>query len=154
MSEESVITDEMRAAVGVESEPGVWPIERGAIEKFANAIGDSSDLYTDEAAARETPAGGVIAPPTFLRLLAPGAHKAAYAMPYVEVLDGGSEYEYHVPIRVGDTITSTVTLVEIFEKPGRLGLMLFRVHEFRYVNQYGQLVATQRSTSINYPDQE
>ena len=154
MSEESVITDEMRAAIGVESEPGVWPIERGAIEKFANAIGDSSVLYTDEVAARQTAAGGVIAPPTFLRLLSHGTQNATYKMPYREVLDGGSEYEYHAPIRVGDTITSTVTLVDIFEKPGRLGLMLFRVSEYRYVNQYGQLVATQRTTSINYPDQE
>ena len=154
MSEESVITDEMRAAIGVESEPGVWPIERGAIEKFANAIGDSSVLYTDEVAARQTAAGGVVAPPTFLRLLSPGAQNATYKMPYREVLDGGSEYEYHAPIRVGDTITSTVTLVDLFEKPGRLGLMLFRVSEYRYVNQYGQLVATQRTTSINYPDQE
>jgi acyl dehydratase len=138
----------------VESEPGVWPIERGAIEKFANAIGDSSVLYTDEVAARQTAAGGVVAPPTFLRLLSPGAQNATYKMPYREVLDGGSEYEYHAPIRVGDTITSTVTLVDLFEKPGRLGLMLFRVSEYRYVNQYGQLVATQRTTSINYPDQE
>jgi acyl dehydratase len=154
LSEDSVITDEMRAAIGVESEPGVWPIELGAIKKFANAIGDSSVLYTDEVAARQSPAGGIIAPPTFLRLLSPGAHKATYKMPYREVLDGGSEYEYFAPIRVGDTITSTVTLVDVFEKPGRLGLMLFRLNETRYVNQFGQLVATQRSTSINYPDQE
>jgi len=154
LPEESVITDEMRAAIGVESEPGVWPIERGAIEKFANAIGDSSILYTDELAARQTHAGGVIAPPTFLRLLSPGTQTATYKMPYREVLDGGSEYEYFAPIREGDTITSTVQLVEVFEKPGRLGLMLFRINENRYVNQFGELVATQRTTSINYPDQE
>ena len=111
-------------------------------------------LYTDEVAARPCAAGGIIAPPTFVRLLSPGAHKATYTIPYREVLDGGSEYEYFAPIRVGDTITSTVTLVDVFEKPGRLGLLLFRINETRYVNQFGQLVATQRSTSINYPDQE
>ena len=143
----------MKSAIGVESESRTWEVERGAVAKFARAIGDNSVLCSDEEAARNTQVGGLIAPPTFLRLLAPGPHKATYEMPYKNVLDGGSQYRYHVPIRVGDTITVTVTLVEMFEKPGRMGLMLFRVHEQRYVNQNSELAATQRTTSISYPDQ-
>ena len=143
----------MRSAIDVESESHVWEIERGAVAKFARAIGDDSVLYTDEEAASKTEAGGLVAPPTFLRLLRPGPHRATYEMPYKNVLDGGSQYRYHVPIRVGDTITVTNTLVEMFEKAGRMGLMLFRVHELRYVNQHGELAATQRTTSISYPDQ-
>ena len=150
---DTVITDEMRAAVNVPSEARVWDIERGAVAKFANAIGDSSVLYLDEAAARETSVASLIAPPTFLRLLRPGEHTATYAQPLPNVLDGGSQYRYYHPIRVGDRVSVTVTLVELFEKPGRLGTMLFRVHEVRYVNQLDQLVATQRTTSINYPEQ-
>ena len=144
----------MKSAVGVESEPREWDVERGAVAKFARAIGDDSVLYTDPEAASKTEAGGLLAPPTFLRLLAPGLHKATYEMPYKNVLDGGSQYRYHTPIKVGDTITVTNTLVEMFEKPGRMGLMLFRVHELRYVNQNGELAATQRTTSISYPDQD
>ena len=153
MPDETVITDQMRAAIGVESESRVWDVERGAVAKFARAIGDDSVLYTDEEEAGKTEAGGLIAPPTFLRLLRPGPHRATYEMPYRNVLDGGSQYRYHVPIKVGDTITVTNTLVEMFEKPGRMGLMLFRIHEQRYVNQNGELAATQRTTSISYPDQ-
>ena len=137
----------------MESESRVWEIERGAVAKFARAIGDDSVLYTDEGTASSTESGGLIAPPTFLRLLRPGPHRATYEMPYKNVLDGGSQYRYHVPIRVGDTITVTNTLVEMFEKSGRMGLMLFRVHELRYVNQDGELAATQRTTSISYPEQ-
>ena len=143
----------MKSAIDVESESRVWEIERGAVAKFARAIGDDSVLYSNEEAASKTGAGGLVAPPTFLRLLRPGPHRATYEMPYKNVLDGGSQYRYHVPIRVGDTITVTNTLVEMFEKAGRMGLMLFRVHELRYVNQHGELAATQRTTSISYPDQ-
>lgn len=150
MAEPPVITPEMRAAVGVESEPRTWDIERGAVEKFADAIGDASALYTDPHAARNTPVGTQIAPPTFLRLLKPGSHRAVYDQPLPNIVDGGSEYAFHEPIRVGDTITVTVALVDLFEKSGRLGPMLFRVHEIRYVNQFGDLAATQRTTSINY----
>ncbi len=150
MAEPPVVTPELRAAVGVESEPRTWDIERGAVEKFANAIGDPSTLYTDPQAARRTPVGAQIAPPTFLRLLKPGPHRAVYDQPLPNVLDGGSEYTFHEPIRVGDRVTVTSALVDVFEKSGRLGPMLFRVHEIRYMNQFGDLAAIQRTTSINY----
>ena len=150
MAEPPVITPEMRAAVGVESEPRTWDVERGAVEKFALAVGDTSTLYTDPREARHTPVGAQIAPPTFLRLLKPGPHRAVYDQPLPNVLDGGSEYTFYEPIRVGDTIVVTSALAEVYERSGRLGPMLFRVHEIRYVNQFGELAATQRTTSINY----
>ena len=151
MNEPSVITAGMRSAIGVESDPRVWEIEKGAVAKFALAMGDSNPLYSDEAAARRGPYGGLIAPPTFLRLLKPGPpSRAAYDQPLPHVLDGGSQYRFFEPIRVGDRVTVTSTLVEVFEKRGRLGLMLFRVHELRYLNQFEQLAAVQRRTTINY----
>ena len=63
MTQESAITGDMRAAINVESEPFVNPVEIGAIAKFARAIGDSNPLFTDEEAARNSRYGGVIAPP-------------------------------------------------------------------------------------------
>ena len=150
MAKSPLITLEMRAALGVESESIIWEIERGAVEKFASAIGDSNILYTDPSAARHTPVGAQIAPPTFLRLLKPGVHKATYKQSLPNILDGGSEYFFKEHIRVGDTITVTSTLVEVFEKSGKLGPMLFRVHEIKYVNQFGALAAVQKTTSINY----
>ena len=64
---ESVITQDMRDAIGVESDPVVNEVEKGAIIKFAQAIGDHNPIYNDENAARSTKSGGLIAPPTFLR---------------------------------------------------------------------------------------
>ena len=53
MTEESVITQQMRDAVGVESEPITHDVERGAIIKFAQAIGDTNPLYNDEEVGAE-----------------------------------------------------------------------------------------------------
>ena len=53
MTQESVITDEMRAAINVESEPYVNDIEKGAIIKFAEAIGDDNPLFNDEEAGQK-----------------------------------------------------------------------------------------------------
>ncbi len=150
MTQQSVITEQMRAAIGVESEPITHEVERGAIIKFAEAIGDSNPLFNDEAAARKSRYGGLIAPPTFLRSMRSGPSRAELRSPYGAALDGGSEWEYFEHVRPGDRITVTSRVVDIFERPGRLGNMLFIIRETRYVNQFDELVATQRGTGISY----
>ena len=150
MTQESVITDEMRAAINVQSEPVVYDIEKGAIIKFARAIGDQNPVFTDEQAARRSQYGGIIAPPTFLRSCIPGPARVKVTFPYDAVVDGGSEWEYFEPVRVGDRITVTHYLSDMFERQGKLGNMLFIVRETKYVNQYDNTVALQRTTGISY----
>lgn len=150
MTQESVITQEMRDAIGVESEPASYDVERGAITKFAQAIGDANPIFNDEEAARKTRHGGLIAPPTFLRSMSAGPAKVQVKSPYPAALDGGSEWEYFEPVRPGDRITVTIRIADMFERPGRLGNMLFTVRETRYVNQFGKVAALQRSTGISY----
>ena len=156
MAGESAITEEMRAAVGVESEPVTHEVERGAVIRFAQAIGDPNPLFNDERAARATRYGGLIAPPTFLRSMPSGPPMVEVERPYSAGLDGGSEWEYFHPVRVGDRITVTNRISDIYERQGRLGNMLFIINEVRYVNQLGQTVALQRTTGISYepPEEE
>ena len=150
MTQESAITDEMRAAVGVESESLTHEVEKGAIAKFAQAIGDDNPLYTDEEAARRSRYGGIIAPPTFFRSMPSGPMKVDVSSPYSANLDGGSEWEYFEPVRPGDRITVTTMVSNVFERAGRLGNMLFIQRETKYVNQFGSTVAIQRTTGISY----
>lgn len=150
MTQESVITQEMTDALRVESEPVTFDVEKGAIIKFAQAIGDDNPLFNDEEAARNSRYGGIIAPPTFLRSMSAGRARASVQSPYPAALDGGSEWEYFEPVRPGDRITVTNYLVNMFERPGRLGNMLFMVRETKYVNQFGTVVALQRGTGISY----
>jgi acyl dehydratase len=153
MSEASVITQEMKDVIGVESDPVAYDIEKGAILKFAQAIEDSNPIFNDEAAARRTRYGGIIAPPTFLRSAIPAPPKVPLRSPHSANLDGGSEWEYFEPVRPGDRITVTNKVANLYEREGRLGNMLFVVRETRYVNQFGTTVALQRTTSISYEPQ-
>ena len=149
-----MITQEMLDAIGVESGTATHEVEKGAIKKFAEAIGDPNPLFTDEKAARQTRYGGLIAPPTFLRSMEPGPPKAPFAIPYDGLLDGGSEWEYFGPVRPGDRITVTTKVSDIRERKGRLGNMLFVTHETRYVNQLGEAIASQHNTLIHYKTPE
>ncbi len=150
MTQESVITQEMRDAIGVESEAITYDVEKGAARKFAEAIGDDNPLFNDEEAARKSRYGGLIAPPTFMRSMSAGRSRATVQSPYPAALDGGSEWEYFEPVRPGDSITVTNEVSNMFEREGRLGNMLFIIRETNYVNQYGKAVAVQRGTGISY----
>ncbi|MDA1348516.1 MAG: MaoC family dehydratase N-terminal domain-containing protein [Chloroflexi bacterium] len=140
----------MRAAIGRDSEPKTYLVEAGAIRRFADAIGDPSLLYRDERAARKSSYGGIVAPPTFLRLFRPSPAIPEFPNPLSSVLDGGSRWEYFEPVRPGDRITVTIRLVDLYERAGSLGNMLFAVRENRFVNQSNALVAVDRDTEIYY----
>ncbi|MBW2268509.1 MAG: MaoC family dehydratase N-terminal domain-containing protein [Deltaproteobacteria bacterium] len=65
-------------------------------------------------------------------------------------LNGGQRNRYFAPIRVGDVITSVVTLVDAYEKEGRKGPMMFLVDEARWTNQRDELVRLGQRTTIYY----
>ena len=150
MTRETVITAAMRAAIGVESESRTYLVEAGAISRFAEAIGDPNPIFSDEEADGRTRYGGIIAPPTFLRSLGSGPLKVEIDVPYSGLLDGGSEWEYFQPVRPGDRITVTTNVADLFERQSKLGNTVFIVIESRYVDQLGQLVATERNTLVRY----
>ncbi len=147
----SFLTEEMqRRAIGTESVPVTMEVEKGAIIRFAQAIGDDNPVYTDEAAARKTRYGGLIAPPTFLRSVR-GIHlDLPFGLPFNRVLDGGSEWEYFQPVRPGDRITAVGRISDIRERAGRLGLMILVTTVLTYRNQFDEVVATQTNTLIRY----
>ena len=72
------------------------------------------------------------------------------SLPRKHVLDGGEEWEFFLPMRLGDTITSRSRLASVSEREGRIGSMLFFVYETSYENQRGELAARCSSTMINY----
>ena len=44
-----------------------FPVEAGHIMMFARAVGDDNKIYHDEAYAKTTEVGSIIAPPTFVQ---------------------------------------------------------------------------------------
>ena len=143
--ENTIIPESLRNAIGVESDPITYEIEKGHIARFAEAIGDENPLYSDEIKARNSKYGGIIAPPTFYRALRPGSLPETAESPFTRNLDAGSDWEYFEPIRPGDRITVTIKLADVVEREGRLGKMIIITRETRYENQLGQIVATQKT---------
>ena len=145
------LTEEMRQqAIGLESEPVTLEVEKGHIQRFAEAIGDPSPQYNDEAAARKTPYGGIIAPPTFLRAVRGIQLELPFELSFSRRLDGGSDWEYFQPVRAGDRITAVARIAELAERSGRLGTMIFMTTVTTYRNQFDEVVATQTNTLIAY----
>jgi acyl dehydratase len=137
-----------RSALGVESAPIAYDVEKGAIRRFAEAIGDEDPIYYDEHAAQAAGFKTIPAPPTFLCTF------RAQELPDLKVqfgrvrLNGGNEYEYYQPIYAGDTITLTAKYVDVNERSGRTGNMVFVITELTFTNQQGAVVAKGRNTGI------
>ncbi len=129
----------MQAVVGVKGEAQQATVERGAVERFARAIGDENPLFPD------------IAPPTFLRSLGRAIPTLPDGESLPRALDGGSEWTYDAPVRAGDTITFSTQLEQLIEREGRMGPMLLLTYLTEYVNQNGEVAATQRNTTIRMP---
>lgn len=144
------VTEEARKQIGKLGEARTLEVERGAIRRFAEAIGDDNPVFNNEREARKTRFGGMIAPPTFCRSLSAAIVDVQLNMTSFRGLDGGSDWEYFEPIRPGDRITVQTKIADLRESEGRLGPMVFITTETTYTNQFGQVCAIQRSTGIRY----
>ncbi len=125
-----------RELIGRQSDEVLVEIERGAIRKYAEAVGDTS-----EACLR-----GELAPPTFpttIRIPIPGV---TYDL--ARVLHGGQEYRFERPIRAGDRLRCRTRLQDVYQREGRLGAMTFLIIELEGRGENGEPVFTGRSTVI------
>ncbi|MFB6172815.1 MAG: MaoC family dehydratase N-terminal domain-containing protein [Haloarculaceae archaeon] len=148
--------EELEAKVG-ESAVTVedFHIEAGKVEEFARAIKDDNPAFRDEAAADEQGFDAVPAPLTFTRVSTFPRYRAiegrgieiGFQQEYA--IHGEQSYEYERPLEVGDVLTGTTTLVDVYERDGgRGGTMTFAILETEYHDQDGDLVLTEQSTVI------
>jgi len=161
LAEDNSSLEELRKRIGTEAEPIEFEIDRTLIRNFVQAVGDPNPLWLDQNYAKTTKHGGVIAPPFLLCAIMTAAipdpqpgqvplQVPEVSLPRKHVLDGGEEWEFFLPMRLGDTITSRSRLASVSEREGRIGSMLFFVYETSYENQRGELAARCSSTMINY----
>jgi len=157
MAEASVITDEMRAAIGKESEPTTVEVDKTAVRMFARAVGYTDLIYYDEEYAKSKGYRSLPLPMGFLGhpIFRPDipsrpAYVPSFKSPYKRVLNGGTDIEYYEPICAGDVLTGTSKVADILERTGGMGPMLFIIGETTYKNQEGRLVARFRGTLIQY----
>jgi hypothetical protein len=133
---------ELKSYLGARGEPIDIEVEKGAIRKFARAIGETNPLYFDEEYAATTRFGGMIAPPTFVAALkAPLPVLPEPPFSFRVHLHTGDVIENFRPVRAGDVITSVAELTDVFEKPGRAGHLLFITFTFHLSGPGGEPVA-------------
>ena len=152
MTGDSVITDEMRKAIGTKGPKCVVEIEKRLIRRFAEAVGDLNPLWLDKEYATKSKNGDITAPPTiFLAvMMSGGATRPEVPDPFERVLDIGGEWEFLLPVRPGDEINNVTTLTGMRERNGKLGKMIFWTFETTHTNQKGEVVATSKSTIATY----
>ena len=152
MGEASIVTKEMRDAIGVEWEPFVIQIDKWLIKLFTDAVGDSNPIYTDEESAKKTRFGGTIVPPGLFNaaLMRNEQTELPFPIPMQRLLDGGGDFEFLKPIRVGDVLTAVTKLASINEREGRVGKMAFLTLETTWKNQRNEVVVVGRAVRICY----
>jgi acyl dehydratase len=64
------------------------------------------------------------------------------------LLNGGNEVEFYQLPKLGDRITARAKYLDIYEKTGRSGTMIFILIETRYTNQKDELLMVSRVTLI------
>ena len=143
MVDGTVITEEMRGLIGVETPPYLVEVEKGDLRRFVEATGETNPLYS------------LIFPPTFFcpdPIIAAERAGLKRPWPFKYSIDGGSEWEFHRPVRAGDTLRLTSRILDLYEKQGspQTGRMLFTIIEVRCVNQRDELVGVARGTAIVY----
>jgi len=152
MAEESLITEEMRKAVGSLMNICITKIERSKINMFVQATGDANPLWQDEEYARKTGYRGTVVPPGYLVTMQMEGESPGFYMPYMlslkGAIDAGGDWEFFKPVRPDDVIVVDRKFVNLYEKKGSLGTMLLNVFETTYRNQRGETVSKGRWTTI------
>lgn len=157
-TQESLITDEMRATIGKESEPTTLEVDKTSVRMFARSVGYTDPVYYDEEAAKAAGYRSLPAPPGYLGTPVFDPNRRAVrpqgmlepSRPLKRVLNGGTDVEYLADICAGDVLTSTSAVSSIEERQGRLGEMLITTTKTTYRNERGEVVAIMTGTGIRY----
>ena len=132
-----------------------FAVEAGKVEEFARAVKDDNPAHRDAEAAEAQGFDRVPAPLTFERVSSFPRYRTAdgrgidlgFAQEYT--IHGEQAYEYERPLQVGDVLTGTTTLTDVYQREGsRGGTMTFAVLETEYATQDGEVVLTASSTVI------
>jgi acyl dehydratase len=138
-----------KTLIGRESEPVLHEVEKGAIRRFAEALGDPNPISTDEAAARAAGYPGLVAPPTFAVALGwSESFRHSLDLGTRSVLHGDQTFEYARPIVAGDRLVVKSKVADVQERAGASGPMDVIVIEDEGRDEQGALVFRARSALI------
>ncbi|HUZ65343.1 MAG TPA: MaoC family dehydratase N-terminal domain-containing protein [Acetobacteraceae bacterium] len=167
------ITTEVRAVIGAHNGPilACHPVEASEVRRFFQAVMDPAPRYHDEAWVQTSRYAGLVAPPAFpthAHRRAPeqpdpldymsepdfdGISRSFRGLPRVcvplpRVLNGGYEYEFFRYARIGECIWRSSAYLDIFQRDGRNGPMVFVIVADTYTADGGVRLIDTLTTSI------
>ncbi len=146
----SLITDEglaaLRRLIGqpVEDslEPWVTEATRDSIRHWAHGIGDDNPLWCDEAYAKASRHGRLVAPPSFVFPLDRTFSGYVAGLPGVHAMFAGIDVTWHEPIVVGTRFRNRVALKELVEHQTRFaGRAIQQIYRCEFRSDDGRLLA-------------
>lgn len=135
--------------IGKEYPPDIYEIGREKMKEYGAAINDQSPYYFDRDFGKSSDYGDSIAPPSFAAVYNLLGCAKFFFDPEIKVnfamlVHGEQEFEWIMPVKPGDVITTTGKIVDIAEK-GNNDVVSF---EARSTNQDGELVTIGRATFV------
>lgn len=153
---------------GASLPPRTVVVERGPVSIFATAVTDDNAVYQDRRAAREAGFEAIPAPPTWPMAM---DHWGSFPETQPEgataddptwqiigelmedgglILHGEEEFVYHRPIEVGDVLTSSGRIADVYTKESSTGTtMTFVVSETDWHDESGEPVVTEIRTVLH-----
>ena len=136
-------------AIGRSSPPTLNEVEKGAIRRFAEALGDFNPMYYDEEYARAAGYPTIVAPPTFPASFHSAADlRELLGVGIKSLLHAEQAFEYERPIFAGDRIYVATRVAEVLERTGPAGKMDVAVIEDEGRDEEGNLVFKARRTLV------
>lgn len=136
-------------AIGRASPPTLNEVEKGAIRRFAEALGDYNPMYYDEEYARAAGYPAIVAPPTFPASFHSAADlRELLGVGIKSLLLAEQLFDYDRPIFAGDRIYVSTRVAEVLERSGPAGKMDVAVIEDEGRDEEGTLVFKARRTLV------
>lgn len=122
-------------------------VERGAVKKFAESIGDVHPIYFDEEIGESSRYKKNIAPPTFPRVFDYGVIEGLN-LPNKGLIHGEQTFHYKRPLFVGEDVYCYSEVKSYVEKKGNFGEMGFLVLESFGEDAAGNTIFSSTSTVV------
>lgn len=103
--------------------PDVFVVGREQIRQYANAVKSDDPASHDEAAAAELGHPALIAPPTFMSILAVMIQRHFFqhvdvGLETMQIVQVDQKFKFHRPIKDGDRLTGTMHVESVDERFG------------------------------------
>ncbi len=120
--------------VGTKLDPYTFAVERGKVQEFLKAIGETNPIYTDPAAAKAAGFDDTPIPPTFQTAFQFWGYPKIWddmsnmGIDTTRLLHMKEEYNYHKPVYPGVTIHAAGEVIDV--KIGKMNMVTFKT-EFK-----------------------